>query len=150
MSTESLLQASHADCFACGVTSPNGLGLHFLVGEDGVARATWQPTPVFRSYPDRVHGGVLATLLDSAIVHALFAQGVAGVTAELNLRFLDKVDPGEPVEVTGRLENQRRGVYFCAAEVAQRGAVVVRALGKFMPMPGGVPVSTPKPSTEEP
>lgn len=141
-SAASRLQASHAECFACGVTSPNGLGLHFSVGPDGVSRATWQPSMVFRSYPDRIHGGVLATLLDSAIVHALFAEGVAGVTAELNLRFLEKVDPGLPVEVIGRVENRRRGVYFCSAEVVQGGKTAVRADAKFMAMPGGVPTTT--------
>jgi acyl-coenzyme A thioesterase PaaI-like protein len=130
------LYASHAECFACGVSGPNGLGLHFLVGADMIARATWQPSMEFRSYPDRIHGGVLATLVDSAIVHALFAQGVAGVTAELGLRFIDKVDPNEPVQVNGWVEKERHGVFFCAAEVVQRGTIVVRAHGKFMPMTG--------------
>jgi len=102
--------------------------------KDSVARATWQPSMEFRSYPDRIHGGVLATLLDSAIVHALFAQGVAGVTAELGLRFIDKVTPFDLVRVSGWVEMEHHGIYFCAAEANQGGRVVVRGKGKFMAM----------------
>ncbi len=66
------LKELHRDCFACGVRNHSGLNLHFDVGADGVATAVWLPSPAFQSYPDRAHGGVIATLLDSAIVHVLF------------------------------------------------------------------------------
>ena len=66
---------SHRECFACGIGQGGGLRLHFEVGADGLAHAIWVPEAVFRSYSDRVHGGVVATLLDSAMVHALFARG---------------------------------------------------------------------------
>jgi len=129
------LEELHRDCFACGVCNNSGLNLHFDVGADGVAMAVWQPSAAFRSYPDRVHGGVIATLLDSAIVHALFAKGVAGVTAELTIRYLQTVQLDAPVQVTGRVESVRHGIFFCAAEVHQSGILVVRASAKFMAMP---------------
>jgi len=133
----------HRDCFACGVCNHGGLNLHFDVGPDGMATAVWQPSPAFRSYPDRVHGGVIATLLDSAIVHALFARGVAGVTAELTIRYLQSVSVASPVHVTGWIESSRHGVYLCCAEVHQSGALAVRATAKFMAMPEALPpVST--------
>jgi len=128
------LEDLHRDCFACGVCNRDGLNLHFHVGADGVAVADWPPSPAFRSYPDRVHGGVIATLLDSAIVHALFAKGVAGVTAEITIRYLQKVNVTDPVHVTGRVDANRHGVYLCSAEVHQAGALAVRASAKFMPL----------------
>jgi acyl-coenzyme A thioesterase PaaI-like protein len=129
------LESLHRDCFACGVCNRSGLNLHFDVGADGVATAVWQPSPAFRSYPDRVHGGVIATLLDSAIVHALFEKGVAGVTAELTIRYLQSVNVTNPVHVTGWVESNRHGVYLCCAEVHQDGLLAVRASAKFMAMP---------------
>jgi acyl-coenzyme A thioesterase PaaI-like protein len=131
----SLLRDSHLECFACGVCHGTGLHLHFEVGADGVALAVWQPSPVFRSYPDRVHGGVIATLLDSSMVHALFARGVAGVTAEMTIRYLGSVNVADPVRVTGWVESCRMGIHLCRAEVRQSGRLVVRASAKFMAMP---------------
>jgi len=128
------LEELHRDCFACGVNH-SGLNLHFDVGADGVATAVWRPSHAFRSYPDRVHGGVIATLLDSAIVHALFARGVAGVTAELTIRYLQSVNVTDPVHVTGWVESNRHGVYLCCAEVHQAGLLAVRATAKFMALP---------------
>jgi len=122
----------HRDCFACGVCNGTGLNLHFEVGTDGVAAAGWQPSAAFRSYPDRVHGGVIATLLDSAMVHALFARGIAGVTAELTVRYLQSVNVLDPVRVTGWVESDRIGIHLCRAEVHQAGVLAVRASAKFM------------------
>jgi acyl-coenzyme A thioesterase PaaI-like protein len=126
------MEDSHRDCFACGVCNTAGLSLHFEIGSDGVATAVWQPTTAFQSYPDRVHGGVIATLLDSAMVHALFAQGIAGVTAELTIRYLQSVGLKEPLHVTGFIAAVRHGVYLCRADVLQNGIKVVRASAKFM------------------
>jgi len=136
------LENLHRECFACGVCNHSGLNLHFDVGADGVATAVWQPSAAFRSYPDRVHGGVIATLLDSAIVHALFARGVAGVTAELTIRYLQSVNVTDPVHVTGWVESNRHGVYLCCSEVHQAGLLAVRASGKFMAMPEAISESS--------
>ena len=133
------LEELHRDCFACGFCNHSGLNLHFDVGADGVAMAVWQPSPAFSSYPDRVHGGVIATLLDSAIVHAFFAKGVAGVTAELTIRYLQSVNVDDPVRVVGWVESNRHGVYLCRAEVHQAGNQAVRASAKFMAMPDASP-----------
>ena len=88
----------------------------------------------FRSYPDRLHGGVIATLLDSAMVHALFARGIAGVTAELTIRYLRHVSWTGPLRVTGHVVSERHGLFICRAEVHQAGLQAVRASAKFMAM----------------
>ena len=129
------LAGLHHDCFACGADNHDGLQLHFEVDANGVAAAAWQPSPVFRSYADRVHGGVIASLLDSAMVHALFARHIAGVTAELTIRYLQSVNLLEPDHVRGWVECERHGVYFCRAEVDQAGALAVRGSAKFLAMP---------------
>lgn len=129
------LDSLHHDCFACGIGNQHGLNLHFEVDQDGVATAAWEPSGDFRSYPDRVHGGVIATLLDSAIVHALFAKGVAGVTAELTIRYLHSVNINDGIQVHAWIDSVRRGIYFCRAEVFQLGLLAVRCSAKFMSMP---------------
>lgn len=126
---------THRACFACGEGNAGGLRLHFEVDEGGIASAIWQPTPTFQSYPDRLHGGVIATLLDSAMVHALFAQGISGVTAEMSIRYLQSVSLDQPLLVIGYVESKKFGVYLCCADVRQNAAHVVRATAKFMVMP---------------
>lgn len=131
----SVRHASHEACFACGVTGQSGLRLHFEVGEDGVALAEWMPKQEFRSYPDRIHGGVVATLLDSAMVHTLFARGIAGVTAEITIRYLQAVSPDAPAHITGWVEGAPGRIHRCRAEVHQNGSLAVRATAKFVPIP---------------
>jgi acyl-coenzyme A thioesterase PaaI-like protein len=126
---------THRACFACGDGNAGGLRLHFEVDEGGIASAIWQPRDVFQSYPDRLHGGVIATLLDSAMVHALFAQGISGVTAELNIRYLQSVRLDQPLLVTGYVGSKKLGTYPCCANVQQNAAYVARATAKFMAMP---------------
>jgi uncharacterized protein (TIGR00369 family) len=133
----SALKDTHGGCFACGKGNAGGLRLHFEVDEGGIATAIWQPSAVFQSYPDRLHGGVIATLLDSAMVHALAARGVAGVTAELNIRYLQPVSLDQPLLVTALVESKRRGIYQCRADVRQNAAHVVRASAKFMALADG-------------
>jgi len=128
------LKESHRACFACGVCNPAGLKLHFEVDACGMASAVWQPSSAFQSYPDRLHGGVSATLLDSAMVHALSAKGIRGVTAELSIRYLQSVDLEQPLLVTGHVESKLHGVYLCRADVHQGGTHAVRATAKFMAM----------------
>jgi len=135
------LKDSHCDCFACGVGNGKGLNLHFNTDREGVASAIWLPAGAFQSYPDRVHGGVIATLLDSAMVHALFAEGVSGVTAELTIRYLKSVNIFDPVQVSGWVEEFRHGIHFCRAEVRQTGVLAVRASAKFLAMPDPLPRS---------
>jgi uncharacterized protein (TIGR00369 family) len=125
----------HKGCFACGVCNTGGLHLHFDSRENGEAHAEWMPGEAFRSYPDRVHGGVIATLVDSALVHALYAKGIIGVTAELTIRYLRSVRLDRPVEVRGREESCRHGIHLCSAEVIQDGILMVKASAKFMSMP---------------
>ena len=132
------LHHSHRDCFACGVGNHIGLNLHFEIGPDGTATAVWQPSSAYQSYADRLHGGVIATMLDSAMVHALFAKGIAGVTAELTIRYLQMVALAEPLHVTGAVERGRHGVYICRADIHQNGIHAVRATAKFMAMPPAI------------
>lgn len=138
------LQELHRTCFACGADNPGGLNLRFVAGAGGVSTAEWQPSSGFGSYPGCLHGGVIATLLDSAMVHALFTLGIAGVTAELTIRYGKSVNLRDPLRVSGWMESERRGVFLCRARIEQSGNASVRATAKFM----AAPEVSPRPSKE--
>jgi len=136
MTGTNVLEQSHAAGFVCGMNQSAGLQLHFETDASGIATAVWQPSPRFQSYPDRVHGGIIAALVDSAMLHALFANGVAWVTAELTIRYLQGVNLLEPLQITGRNESVRCGVYGCTARIHKGGRLGDRAAPNSQTDPG--------------
>ena len=61
------MQYSTSTCFACGTENDFGLHLQFKDDTDGCSRDVSIP-PHFQSYKGVVHGGIVATLLDAAMV----------------------------------------------------------------------------------
>ena len=103
-------------CFACGVGNPIGLGLKFN-GQDGSVCAAFTPLPWHQGYDSLVHGGIIATILDEAMAHALLVNGIKGVTGKLMLRFRTPLPIGTPVLVTGRISAERGRIVETTAEI---------------------------------
>ncbi|MBN1483746.1 MAG: PaaI family thioesterase [Chloroflexia bacterium] len=126
-----------AYCFACGKQNPIGLQLEFERLERGV-RARFVPTEVYQGYPGLMHGGLVATLLDEAMAHAvLHAEGLA-VTGELKVRMRGQGVPiGAPVLVRGRVTGRRGRLVWAEAEVRdEQERILAQGQGKFMLVPG--------------
>ena len=130
-----LCAREHPACFACRAAAQGGLGLAFAVRSDSSVGADWTCPPGGESYAGIVHGGLLATALDSAMVHALFARGIVARTGELNVRFCRSVRTGEPTTVTARLCKAYPPLFQLEAEIWQAGVLCARASGKFMAVP---------------
>lgn len=124
--------AEHANCFAC---SDKGLGLDFTCHEDGTVGATWMPYPCFQSYPGVLHGGIAATLLDCAMVHALFARGIAAVTGEIRVRFHESIDIVNPVQVTAHVSQAHGPLWILEATIVQEGRRKASGSAKFIRRP---------------
>lgn len=142
--TEAALQAGcareHAACFACRPVSEGGLGLEFRLQADESVIAHWTCPPGGQSYAGIVHGGLLATALDSAMVHALFARGIVARTGELNLRYRQSVAIGRSMTVRGWLRTAYGPLFQLEAEIFQDGVACVHAHAKFMAvMASGAP-----------
>jgi uncharacterized protein (TIGR00369 family) len=98
-------------CFACGEENPDGLGLKFACEGDEVVTRFVFPKK-FQGYRDVVHGGLISTVLDEAMVTLVNEMGRLAVTAELTVRFLKPLHVGEPLEVRARLTEKRGRVYM--------------------------------------
>lgn len=120
-------------CFACGENNPIGLKLHYVYGEDGV-RARFTPERVYQGYPGLMHGGLVATLLDETMAHAVIAAVGLSVTGELRVRMRGGGVPiGQPLELRGWVTGQRGRLVQAAAEVRDgAGTVLAEGTGKFM------------------
>lgn len=120
------------NCFACGDANPIGMHLHIELGE-GWASTTWSAGPDCVGWEDKVHGGLLATLLDEVMAWAPSSYDSWAVTAEMSIRYRSPANPGEPLTARGWVTQRRRRIYHVRGEV--RGAddrMVAEAEGRFL------------------
>jgi uncharacterized protein (TIGR00369 family) len=124
-------------CFVCGESNPGGLKLRFQTdGRQVTARFT--PRPEHIGFKGVIHGGLLATVLDEIMVWACAVQTRRfAFCAELNVRFVQPLAPGEEAQVTGELVENRRDRIFTARGTVRNlaGQTLAEGTGKYMPIP---------------
>jgi uncharacterized protein (TIGR00369 family) len=120
------------NCFACGGANPIGLHLEIALGE-GTAQTTWRALPAFVGWENKVHGGILATLLDEVMAWAPSSYDSWAVTAEMTIRYRSPANPGEALTARAEVVNRRRRIYEVAGEVrGEDGRIVAEANGRFL------------------
>lgn len=120
------------NCFACGTENPIGMRLHIEIGE-GTARAAWTAGEQYVGWSDKVHGGIIATLLDEVMAWAPSSYDSWAVTAEMTVRYRSPAVPGEELKATGRVAERRRRIYEVVGEV--RGAddrLIAEGRGRYL------------------
>lgn len=135
--------SAHAGCLFCGKENPIGFKLAFRARDDGSVRAEFACGPLLQSYPENLHGGVVAALLDAAMTNCLFSLGIEAVTAEMTVRFLTPVRLGHPAEVTAAVTRVRGPLYYLTAELVQDRAVTARAAATFLKRDRGARTGAP-------
>jgi uncharacterized protein (TIGR00369 family) len=123
---------SHAHCIACGERNPHSLKLVFGELPGGGVRTDLTVPSHHGGYNGLLHGGTIATLLDAAMTHCLFAEGIEAVTAELNVRYHHPVMPETEVRLTARALSRHRDLFKLTAELCQHGRPVATGTAKFL------------------
>jgi uncharacterized protein (TIGR00369 family) len=132
-----LRDAAHPHCIACSPGSRLGLGLEFLDVGDGSVRSTFDCAAAFEGYPGCLHGGIISTILDSAMTNCLFAQGHQAVTAELLVRFHAPVALARAALTEARATRDMFPLFVMEASLKQDGETKVTATAKFI-VPRGI------------
>ena len=130
-------QYSSHMCFVCGVENPAGLHAHFYQVDDATCVGRFLPAEHHQGYPGRVHGGVVAAMMDETLGRAIWGDAKTwGVTAELTIRYKNPVPLGEMLTVVGRLTRDTRRLFVAEGEMLTAdGQVVVTAHGKYVKIP---------------
>jgi len=128
---DALSKDCHPACVACRPRDRGGLGLRFREEPDGGIVGAFGCDAAYQSYPDRLHGGVVAMLLDAAMTHCLFARGVRGVTAKLDIKFRHPVEVGVQADVRARVVSESPPLYVLQGEIVQRDRVLAVAEALF-------------------
>jgi acyl-coenzyme A thioesterase PaaI-like protein len=96
-------------CFVCGEANPFGLHLKFSLNA-GKASAEFIPQKSHQGYKDIVHGGIISTILDEAMVKAALMQGLPAITGEIIVRFRNFLFAGEKTVVEAFIEKMNRKI----------------------------------------
>ena len=126
-------------CLVCGLENELGLYTAFYELENGELLAIFKPREEHQSYPGRLHGGIVSTILDETIGRAVMmshADAFWGVTVEISVRFKKPVPLNEELRVVGRITKDSKRMFEGTGEVLlPDGSVAAEAHGKYMKMP---------------
>lgn len=91
-------------CFVCGKNNPKGLHITVKYHREAAAAETELALPrEYQGWADVIHGGILATLLDELMAHAVWHFAGPGLTISMETRFHHPLKPEEPIRVRGVL-----------------------------------------------
>ncbi|MBI5805013.1 PaaI family thioesterase [candidate division TA06 bacterium] len=125
-------------CFACGHKNSDGLQLKFTYPQPGTCRAEFVPEQKYQGWSGILHGGIISTLLDEALAHAVGeAEGGGGaseaVTAELTVRFKKPVRIDNKIVLTGKVDKDNGKIVEASSEITdETGLVLASARGKLV------------------
>ncbi len=121
-----------AHCFVCGEENHVGLKISFSA-DDGQSRAVFTPDTRHQGYVGMTHGGILAAVLDEAMIYAAASLGQWAATAELTVRYHLPAPTDRPLLLSGRVETQRRRLVECTAEARlETGELIASARGRLI------------------
>lgn len=125
-------------CFVCGLKNSFGLHASFYEVEGDQLVALFTPCDEHQGYPDRMHGGLAATILDETIGRSLNINQheIWGVTVEFNARYKKPVPLGQELRVVGRITKENRRLFEGSGEILlPDGQIAVEGFGKYIKLP---------------
>ena len=129
---ETIADAGHTYCFACGADNPRGLSLHLSLMENGEITGTFNPQKTHQGFEGFLHGGIICTLLDAAMTRLLIEKGFSAVTADLKVRFKKPIPITDVLFIRARMNRRRQSFFQLSAELTVNGSIAATATGLFM------------------
>lgn len=117
------------------------IGIEDGVSEGGVGSVSLEIRPHHLQAAGRVHGGLIAVLVDTAFFRAVrsrLAPGQRTTTIELKINFLEPADSGRLTATATVIGDGGGRLMVADVEVASGdGRLIAQALGTFLVMGGG-------------
>ncbi|MCD8175852.1 MAG: hotdog fold thioesterase [Phascolarctobacterium sp.] len=120
-------------CFACGKDNPIGLHMKFVM-DDEKCLSYFTPQPEHQSYNGRMHGGLVAVILDEVTGNYLFRkEGKQTYTAKIEIRYRQPLIIGEEVLCIGQeLRRKGRMVEMRGQIMKEDGTVLAESTSKMI------------------
>lgn len=124
---------SHRRCVICGPQNPLGLKLDFRPHTEGGVLAQAYVHPRLEGYEGLLHGGVIASMLDSAMVNALYHElGIEAVTAEMTIRYRESIPLGSHIHIRAHIVQSRRTLHRTEAQIFHETRLMASAEARFI------------------
>jgi acyl-coenzyme A thioesterase PaaI-like protein len=124
----------HRNCFACGSKNGTGLRLKFRKREDGSVLGDFFADPKFEGYSGIIHGGIIATLLDSAMTHCLLMKDIPALTGRLSIKYSTPIRTGTVVKLEAKIVDQFHEMFILEGRALVDGKRVASAEAKYRSM----------------
>jgi uncharacterized protein (TIGR00369 family) len=122
----------------CGDKNDIGLKLDFYE-KNGKAWTEFTPRRNFEGYKDILHGGILSTLLDEAMIKSILAKGILTVTSQIEVTFKKPAIIGEKLLIEGEITGERGRLILTEGRVIkENGTLIAEAKGKFFRVEGTI------------
>jgi len=109
-------------CFVCGKNNPRGLHINVRYRPEEMAAETELALPrEYQGWADVIHGGILSTLLDEMMAHAVWRFAGPGLTISMEVRFHTPLKPDEAIRVRGALITLNGNRRTAEAEIIRTG-----------------------------
>ena len=124
-------------CIVCGMENPIGLKAQFYNMEDESVMTIFKYSEEFQSFPQRVHGGLIATMLDELGLRALWAkkksEDIFGVTVSIEIKYRKPVPYDETLIGKGSVKKETsRFIVACTELFDKKGQLLANAEIKYM------------------
>ena len=127
-------------CFACGQENPHGLAMRVgYEDQDQAAVCSIVLPERFQGWAGIAHGGVVSTMLDEIMAHAVVHFVGLGMTAAMESRYRAPVPLGQELLVRGWIAKHRGPLAETAAwvKLAADQQILAEAKAKFLLRPLG-------------
>lgn len=124
-------------CFVCGRDNTHGLHLSLHVEPStGIVHTTFTPDAEHIGFQGIIHGGILATVADEAMVWAaIWSSHRSCVAGELTVRYKRKAIVGQPLIVQAKIKQSRPRLIETECDLVMNdGNLVASATGKYVPL----------------
>lgn len=126
-------------CIMCGLDNEYGVKAPFYTMEDGSVMTVFTYREQHQSYPGRVHGGLISSMLDEMGLRALWAKELCedsfGVTMSLETKYRRPVPYNEKIIGKGIIVKDTPR--FCTAEVGlydMHGTLLANGVANYIKM----------------
>jgi acyl-coenzyme A thioesterase PaaI-like protein len=124
------------NCLVCGRANPHGLHLSLHVSEPGVVTTAFTPGAHHIGFEDITHGGVLATVLDEAMVWAAtWSYKKFCLCAELSVRFKLPSRVGQSLFIRAVVDLSRPRLTTTSATIQDaENRLIAEGFAKYIPL----------------
>lgn len=125
-------------CYVCGMENPEGLKAQFYNMEDGSVMTKFQYRTEHQSFPQRVHGGLIATMFDELAFRAYWVKDATmlGATMSIEVKYRKPV-PYE-VDILGKgivVKDSNRAFVAEAQLLGMDGTLYANATVHYIKLP---------------